>query len=112
MKISYLTQKIRLAFIFHKDNIFLSGTHFDNTYYNFFIKALQRNKNFEITNIPTGDVFDCSRLHGKFDSILLWENSPFGMPQELQGIEHVEIPIISRVADPVRAEKSISLHEK
>ncbi len=107
-----MEQKIRVAFIFHKNNIFLTGNHFDNTYYNFFIKALQRNKNLNITNIPTDDVFDCSKLKGKFDSVLLWENSPFGMPKELRGIKDLEIPIISRVADPVRAKKSVKLHEK
>ena len=38
-----MNKKIRVAYIFHKNNIFLSGDHFDNTYYNFFIKALGRN---------------------------------------------------------------------
>ena len=105
-------EKIRVAFIFHKNNIFLTGNHFDNTYYNFFIKALNRNQNLEIKNFPTNDTFDCSGLKGKFDIILLWENSPFGMPKELNGIKDVQIPVISRASDPVRAKKSKSLHEK
>lgn len=105
-------KKIRVAFIFHKNNIFLTGNHFDNTYYNFFIKALKRNQNLEIVNILTDDIFDCSSLIGKFDIILLWENSPFGMPKELIGIRNVEIPVICKVGDPVRAKKSKSLHEK
>ena len=105
-------KKIKVAFIYHKNNIFLSGNHFDNTFYNFYIKALRRNENLEITNFMTDDVFDCSKLKGKFDIILLWENSPFGMPKELIGIKDIEIPLITKASDPVRAEESKSLHEK
>ena len=83
-------KKIKVAFIYHKNNIFLSGNHFDNTFYNFYIKALRRNENLEITNFMTDDVFDCSKLKGKFDIILLWENSPFGMPKELIGIKDID----------------------
>jgi hypothetical protein len=107
-----MKEKMKIAFIYHKNNIFLTGTHFDNTYYNFFIKALARNDNLEIHKIITDDVFDCTRLEDKFDAILLWENSPFGMPKELIGIKNLKIPIISRVADPVRAKKSTKLHKK
>jgi hypothetical protein len=107
-----MKEKIKIAFIYHKNNIFLTGTHFDNTYYNFFIKALARNDNLEIHKIITDDVFDCTRLEDKFDAILLWENSPFGMPKELIGIKNLKIPIIARVADPVRAKKSTKLHKK
>jgi len=107
-----MKEKIKVAYIYHKNNIFLTGKHFDNTYYNFFINALERNKNLEFCKIPTNDVYDCSKLNGKFDAILLWENSPFGMPNELIGIKDVKIPIICKPGDPVRAKKSIELHEK
>jgi hypothetical protein len=107
-----LKEKIKVALIYHKNNIFLTGKHFDNTYYNFFIKALDRNENLEIHKIITGDVFDCTELGTKFDAVLLWENSPFGMPKELIGIENLKIPIIAKAGDPVRAKKSARLHKK
>lgn len=107
-----MKEKIRVAFIYHKDNIFLTGKHFDNTYYHFYISALERNENFELCKIPTNDIYDCSKLDERFDAVLLWENSPFGMPKELIGIKDVKIPIICKPGDPVRAKKSIGLHEK
>ena len=79
-----MKEKLKIAFIYHKNNIFLTGKHFDNTYSNFFIKALNRNDNLEIDRIITNDIFDCKELEEKFDAILLWENSPFGMPKELR----------------------------
>ena len=54
-------KKIKVAFIYHKSNIFLSGNHFDNTYYHFYINALKRNEKFDL-------VFD--RLDAGFDAIL------------------------------------------
>lgn len=107
-----MENKIKVAFIFHKDNYFLSGNHFDNTYYNFFIKALKRNKRLLVKDIKTEDEFDCSKLKGEIDVILLWENSLFGMPKELFNIKNLEIPVISRTGDPSRAKKSKLLHDK
>ena len=105
-------KKIRVAFIYKSSNVFLSGKHFDNTYYHFFMEALKRNESIEITDFPSETHFDTSVLRDKFDIILLWENSEFGMPNELIGIQDLDIPVISRVADPVHAPKSIKLHKK
>jgi hypothetical protein len=105
-------KKIRVAFIYHKSNIFLSGNHFDNTYYHFYINALKRNETLEVTYFPTDDIFDASILKDKFDVILLWENSDFGMPKELLGIQELDIPIVTKVSDPFRAKKSLKLHKK
>jgi len=55
-----LTKKIRVALIYEKSNIFMTGTHFDNTYYHFFVSALQRNEDLEITNFLTDKIFDAS----------------------------------------------------
>ena len=43
--------KIKVAFIYKKSNIFMTGKHFDNNYYNFFLKALPRNDSIEVTNL-------------------------------------------------------------
>ena len=107
-----MQNKIKVAFVFHKDNYFLSGKHFDNTYYNFFMKALKRNNRLSVQNFKTETTFDCSKLKDKVDVILLWENSPFGMPRELYNIQELEIPIISRTGDPSRAKESKKLHNK
>ena len=107
-----MQNKIKVAFVFHKDNYFLSGKHFDNTYYNFFMKALKRNNRLSVQDFKTETTFDCSKLKDKVDVILLWENSPFGMPRELYNIQELEIPIISRTGDPSRAKESKKLHNK
>jgi len=105
-------QKIRVAFIFGESNIFLKGTHFDNIYYNFFMKALKRNERIIVTNFPTKNSFDTSILKNNFDVILLWSNNQWGMPEELKNIHTLDIPVIARAADPADAPKSIKLHEK
>ena len=107
-----MQNKIKVAFIFHKDNYFLLGNHFDNTYYNFFIKALKRIHRISVKNYKTDSIFDCSKLNDEADIILLWENSFFGMPSELKNIQNLEIPVISRTGDPSRAKESIKLHKK
>ena len=104
--------KIKVALIYKSDNVFQTGKHHDNTYYNFFMKALPRNLSLEITNFPTDDIFDASILKNKFDIILLWSNHWWGMPKEIIGIQDVEIPVIARVADPGDQNEAIQNHEK
>ena len=65
-----LLKKIKAACIYKSSNIFLSGTHFDNTYYHFFMNALKRNSKLEMTYFPTKDVFDASILKNKFEEFL------------------------------------------
>ena len=107
-----INKQIRVAFIYHKSNIFLSGTHFDNVYYNFFMKALHRNKKIIVSNFPTKNSFDTSVLKNNFDVILLWSNNEWGMPEELMNIENLDIPVIARAADPGDAKNSIKSHKK
>ena len=107
-----MKEQLRVAFIHHKQNIFLSSHHFDNTYYNFFMRALRRNENIDVVNVPTGRQFDCLKLKNKFDVILLWQNSLFGMPEELLNIEKLSIPVIAKCSDPIDTKESIEFHEK
>ena len=107
-----MKDKIRTAFIFHKDNIFLKGAHFDNTYYNFFIKALKRNDSLDVTNFPTDQSFDTSVLKNNFDVILLWSNHEYGMPKKLENIKKLDIPVIARAADPGNAKKAVKKHRE
>ena len=107
-----MKKQLRVAFIYHKQNIFFSGHHFDNTIYNFFIRALERNENLDVVKFPTDRRFDCLKLKNKFDVILLWENGLSGMPEELLNIKKLDIPVIAKCSDPVRAKESIKFHDK
>jgi hypothetical protein len=107
-----MKEKIKVAFIYHKNNIFLTGKHFDNTFYNFYMVALKRNPKIDVSYFNTDEEFDTKILKDKFDIIQLWGNTKFGMPKKLIGIEDLDIPVISCVGDPVDAKESIPLHEE
>jgi hypothetical protein len=103
--------KIKVAFIYKSSNIFMTGKHFDNNYYNFFLKALPRNKNIEVTNFTEEEKFDVEKLQNKFDIILLWQNNEFGTP-DLTNIRNSKIPVITRCADPREAKTTKKYHKK
>ena len=107
-----MKNKLKIAFIFHKNNIFLSGKHFDNTYYHFFIDALKRSDKIEVENFQTLDYFDINKIEDKFDGVLLWENNDFGMPKEIENIKKINLPIIAKASDPNVAKKSLKYHKK
>ena len=107
-----MNSKLRIAFIYHKENPFMTGNHFDNTYYNFFIKAFKRNPKLTAINFPTENTFDCAELKDDFDAVLLWENTPFGMPEKIIGINDLKIPILCRTGDPSWAKKAKKFHEE
>jgi len=103
--------KIKVAFIYKSSNKFMTGRHFDNVYYNFFIKAIKRNKEIDVTYFPEENKFDISKLKNKIDIILLWQNNEFGTP-ELVGIRDSNIPVISRCADPREVKTTLTYHKK
>ena len=103
---------IRVAFIYGESNIFLTGKHFDNTYYHFFMNALKRNNRIQVTYFPTKQVFDALTLKGKFDIILLWTNYPFGMPEKILNMQKLDIPVIARIGDPKDAKRSKKYHHE
>ena len=103
--------KIKVAFIYKASNIFMTGKHFDNNYYNFFLKALPRNRNIEVTNFTEEEKFDIEKLENKFDVILLWQNNEFGTP-DLINIKNSKIPVITRCADPRETKITKKYHKK
>jgi hypothetical protein len=105
-------EKIKIAFPYKTSNIFMSGKHYDNTYYHFFVTALKRNQNIDVTYFPVEKSFDTSILKNKFNIILLWSNADYGSPDELLGIEKLNIPVIARAGDPSDAKNAIKNHEK
>ena len=94
-----MNKKIRVAFIYKSSNVFLTGKHFDNNYYHFFMDALKRNLELDVSYFPAEKTFDTSILKNNFDIILLWENHPWGTPDELIGIKSLNIPVICKVND-------------
>ena len=107
-------KKIKVAFIYKQSNKFLTGKHFDNTYYHFFMNALRRNVRIEITYFPAEDSFDTSILKDKFDIVLLFGNNTLGTPDDLIGIQDLNIPVISRAGEPhtARRYRMIDYHKK
>ena len=107
-------KKIRIAFIYKRLNEFLTGKHFDNTTYDFFMKALPRNNYLDVSYFNAEKSFDTTKLKDKYDVILLSDNHSGGTPDELQGIHSLNIPVISRVGDPHDAKETqkILFHEK
>ena len=105
-------KKIKVAFIHKTSNPFMSGKHFDNTWYNFHVNSLQRNNDIDVSYFHSEDKLDTSVLKDGFDIILLLSNDFSSMPKELVGIDDLDIPTICGVCDPVDAKESIELHKK
>ena len=106
-------KKIRVALVYKKTYNYFQPDHFDRTSYDFFFKALKRNKQLEISHYPCEKNFDVSKIKGMCDIILLPNNrvvdygdgSTDGAPNELIGIKELGIPVISRTGDPHDAKK-------
>jgi len=107
-------KKIKTAFIFKPSNPYMSKTAWATTYYHFFMNALNRHPELEMAYFPAEKQFDASKLRDKFDIILLWENHPWGSPDELSGIQNLDIPVICRIndADDAKPKGKIPYHEK
>lgn len=106
-------KKIKTAFIYKPSNPYMSKTAWATTYYHFFMNALNRHADLDMAYFPAEKKFDVSKLRDKFDIILLWENHPWGSPDELSGIQNIDIPVICRINDPQDTTKGkIEYHEK
>ena len=106
-------KRIRVALVYKKSYNFFQPDHFDRTSYDFFFKALKRNKQLEISHHPCEKKFDVSKIKGKCDIILLPNNrivdyddgTTDAAPDALIGIKNSNIPVISRTGDPHDAKK-------
>tara|TARA_Y100000590_G_scaffold382396_1_gene452309 strand:+ start:4821 stop:5804 length:984 start_codon:yes stop_codon:yes gene_type:complete len=107
-------KKIKVAFIYKKNYHFFDKNHFDQTTYEFFIKALNRNDDLQMEYFPCQNKFDCKKLKSKFDIILLPNNLTDGTPDELTGIKEIDIPVVCRTGDPHNAKNynQFQFHEK
>ena len=107
-------KKIKTAFIYKPSNPYMSKTAWATTYYHFFMNALNRHADLDMAYFPAQKKFDVSKLRDKFDIILLWENHPWGSPDELSGIQNLDIPVICRINDAhdAKIKGKIGYHEK
>jgi len=103
-------KKIKTAFIYKPSNPYMSKTAWATTYYHFF----NRHADLDMAYFPAEKKFDVSKLRDKFDIILLWENHPWGSPDELSGIQNLDIPVICRINDAqdAKIKGKIDYHEK
>lgn len=93
--------KIRIAFIYTPCET-LTKNYFFTTSYHFFMTALKRHSEIDITYIPVKNSFDALELKGKFDTILLFENttrSSYCVPEKITNIKKTGIPVIVKVGD-------------
>jgi len=107
-------KKIKTAFIYKPSNPYMAKTAWATTYYHFFMNALNRHADLDMAYFPAEKKFDVSKLRDKFDIILLWENHPWGSPDELSGIQNLDIPVICRINDAhdAKVKGKIDYHEK
>ena len=90
--------KIRIAFIYSPCET-LTKNYFFTTSYHFFMTALKRYSEIDITYFPVKNTFDALDLKGKFDTILLFENRCYCVPEKIINIKKSGIPVIVRVGD-------------
>jgi len=107
-----MENKIKVGFIHDSKNVFLKGHHFDNTYFHFFMEAIRKHGKMEVVDLVSDEILDLRKMKQKFDVFLLWENSEFGMPKKIIGIDDGDIPVIAKAGDPNRAKSSIKLHKQ
>ena len=91
--------KIKIAFIYNPSNQFLTGKHFDNNYYHFFMNALKRNSRIDVTYFGEEEKFDGSNLGKYFDVVFLAGYVGGGTPKEIIGMEKINIPVIAWSSD-------------
>jgi len=108
-----MKNKIRVAYLYNPNDPFISGDHYDNDYYYFYMHALKRNNRLDVSYFPESEEFDTTKLKGKYD-IILTANHPSSAPKELKGIKEVGIPVIAKCGDLHFAKRyqALEYHEK
>ncbi len=107
--------KIKVALIYKSTYHAFQPDFFERSSFDFFMKALKRNQQMEISYFSVdGDYFDTRKLRDNCDIILLANNHPEATPEILDGIQNIDIPVICRTGDQHYAKKHnmISLHKK
>lgn len=97
-----MKKKPKVTFLY-RDCIGLSDRYYFTHHRNLLLKALARNDDIEINYVICDKVFDMTKLEGKTDIIILYDNVNPGhdcIPDEIIGIKNSTIPIITKIGDP------------
>ena len=90
---------IKVAMIYSSKVKSLSDHYYTKNDYNFFKRAIFRNRNLEVDYVDSLNKIDVSRLEKDYDVILLPEFTDTEV-QALKGIRDTRIPVIARAHDP------------
>ena len=92
-------KKTRIAFIYKASDPFWTGRHFDNTFYEFLVRAMQRNRDVDYTLVPVSSEYDAGRsLRGRCDAVILAAFRDYNMPR-IHGLKSLNVPVLSRCGD-------------
>ena len=93
------SKKIRIAFVY-MPCAGLTKNYFFTTSYHFFMIALKRNPDIDVSYFPSEKSFDAMKLKGKFDVILLFEDklTPCSI-EKLVDIKKTGMPVVVRTGD-------------
>ena len=100
-------KKIKVAFVYHPCQSLTKNYHF-TTQYNFFMNALKRNEQIDVSFIKSENIFDVKTINKIFDIVLLYENANTGddcVPETFIDVENFELPVLAKVGDPQRAKE-------
>lgn len=97
-----MNRKIKVSFVY-RDCVGLSEKNYYTQHRNLLLKALPRNNEIEVNYVICDKLFDASKLDGKSDVIILYDNVNPGhdcIPDEITGIKNSKIPVIVKIGDP------------
>ncbi len=93
-----MNEYMRVTFIHHANDKFYSGTHFDNTHYNFLVRALSEHPDVEYTRLPISEEFDATSLRDKTDAVILSAIRDYNIPK-ITGLKSLDVPVLAKVGD-------------
>lgn len=89
---------MKITLLYKADNPFMSGNYYDNTLYDFLVKAMGDNPDINYNMIPINSEYDATHLKGKTDAIILTDVRDYNMPR-IHGLKTLGVPILSRCGD-------------
>lgn len=107
--------KIKVALIYKSTYHAFQPDFFERSSFDFFMKALKRNQQMDISYFSVdGNYFDTRKLRNNYDIILLANHHSGAIPEILDDIQNLDVPVICRTGDQHYAKRynMISLHKK
>lgn len=91
--------KPKIGLLYRKNHYAFTGNYFDNTFYNFLFKALNRVELADVIYIPKEEVFDYKEYEGKIDALILFDPTPKGCPKEIRNLDLFKGPKFFHAVD-------------